>query len=80
MGGMSKRKYGSSGSKSIVNEEKEGEVGHVEGEKRNMDGTVRQDKDRDTTDSTGGDTGGYRRRVEGRCRGKTEEQYCRPRV
>ena len=45
MGGMSKRKYGSPGSKSIVNEEKEGELGHVEGEKRNMDRTVRQDKD-----------------------------------
>ena len=34
MGGMSKkRKYGSPGSKSIVNEEKEGELGQVEGDK-----------------------------------------------
>ena len=64
MGGMSKkRKYGSPGSKSIVNEEKEGELGQVEGDKRNTERTVRQDKDRDTTDSGGGDTGGYRRRA-----------------
>ena len=78
MGGMSKRKYGSPGSKSIVNEEKEGELGHVEGEKRNMDGTVRQDKDRDTTDSTGGDTGGYRRRAGAgvRQRSSTVDQGC----
>ena len=78
MGGMSKRKYGSPGSKSIVNEEKEGELGHVEGEKRNMDGTVRQDKDRDTTDSTGRDTGGYRRRAGAgvRQRSSTVDQGC----
>ena len=50
MGGMSKkRKYGSPGSKSIVNEEKEGELGQVEGDKRNTERTVRQDKDRTKT-------------------------------
>ena len=64
MGGMSKkRKYGSPGSKSIVSEEKEGELVQVEGDKRNTERTVRQDKDRDTTDSGAGDTGGYRRRA-----------------
>ena len=48
MGGMSKkRKYGSPGSKSIVNEEKEGELGQVEGDKRNTERTVRHDKDRE---------------------------------
>ena len=44
MGGMSKkRKYGSPGSKSIVNEEVEGDSVHAEGEKRNKDETVRQE-------------------------------------
>ena len=60
MGGMSKRKYGSPGSKSIVNEEEEGESVHVVmGEKRNMDETVRQENNKDTKDSTGCDNGGY---------------------
>ena len=79
MGGMSKkRKYGSPGSKSIVNEEKEGELGQVEGDKRNTERTVRQDKDRDTTDSGGGDTGGYRRRAGAgvRQRSSTVDQGC----
>ena len=79
MGGMTKkRKYGSPGSKSIVNEEEVGESGHVEGEKRNTDETVRQGKDRDTTDSTGGATGGFSRRAGAgvRQRSSTVDQRC----
>ena len=79
MGGMTKkRKYGSPGSKSIVNEEEVGESGRVEGEKRNTDQTVRQGKDRDTTDSTGGATGGFSRRAGAgvRQRSSTVDQRC----
>ena len=41
MGGMSKkRRFGSPGSKTVINEEEEGETGHVMGEKRNTDKTT----------------------------------------
>ena len=53
----------SPGSKTVINEEEEGETGHVMGEKRNTDKTLRHDNNRDTMDSTGGVTGGYRRRA-----------------
>ena len=79
MGGMSKRKYGSPGSKSIVNEEEEGESVHVVmGEKRNMDETVRQENNKDTKDSTGCDNGGYRRRAGPgvKQRSSTVDQRC----
>ena len=79
MGGMSKkRKFGSPGSKIVINEEEEGETGHVTGEKRNTDKALRQDNNRDTMDSTGGVTGGYRRRAGAgvRRRSSTEDQGC----
>ena len=79
MGGMSKkRRFGSPGSKTVINEEEEGETGHVMGEKRNTDKTLRHDNNRDTMDSTGGVTGGYRRRAGAgvRRRSSTEDQRC----